>query len=91
VFECIANHLDHISRTFEDIDIPKANDAAAMRFQPPCASEIAVHAFFVRVRRSVQFDNEPRFRTEEIGDIGTYRCLPAKTKPRKPLSAEQKP
>ncbi len=86
-----ADDIDYFFGVLEDIDIPEADHAAAMRFEPARACCITAHLRFVRVGFAIQFYNELRLRTEEIGNVRTDACLPAEAEARELFASKQTP
>ena len=76
---------------FEDVDVPDADDAAAVLFEPVGAGGVAVAAFFVGVRGAVEFDDQFGLRAKEVGDVGADRGLAAEAEAGELFSAQEVP
>ena len=79
VHECARDRIDHVIRCLEYVAIPEANDPIATHFEPFGSSCIMSHLPLIRMRLSVEFDDQTCVGAKEIGNIRTDVCLAAKT------------
>ncbi len=73
--------VQHRLSFLEYLVIPEPKHAISLRFNPAVTMLIMVMAFIVLP--SIKLDDEPRFKTREIGDIAANGDLAAKTIPAK--------
>ena len=80
-----------VRRAFEDVDVPDADDAAAVRFEPARARGVAVGLFFFQVGCAVELDDEFGFGAKEVGDEAADRGLAAEAKAGELFAAQKRP
>lgn len=88
---CEIDRFRNVIRPLEHIDIPEADDTAAMRFEPARADFIVTDLLFIGMRRTVDLDDQSRLGAEEIRDVGSDSSLPPETETGEPLAAQQQP
>ena len=59
----------------QDVRIPESEDAIAFHVEPRFAHRVMSRLRAVGVMAAVEFDDEPRFETDEVRVIGTERML----------------
>jgi len=77
--------------SLEYIEIPKSDDATTVGFKPSGSRGIVLHLSFMGMRLAIELNNEPRLRTEEIGNVRPNVRLPAKPKAGELFAAKQRP
>ena len=87
----VMDALQHVIALDERLAIGEAQDLEAMCFQLGSASCIGLECFGLEMLTAVEFDNEARFDTSEVGEIPTNGMLAAELVAGEPAIAQPSP
>jgi len=71
-----ADRIDNVVWFLEHISVPEPDYATAVCLQPSRADFVVEHLRIRRMRFAVEFDDQPRLGTEEIGNVWPDGRLP---------------
>ena len=85
--ERFGDSLQHAGTVSENLVVPKTENAPALCSQIRVSAIVIARAVMLT---SISFNDQPRFKAREIGDIGRYRKLAAEA-PTEALAAQFSP
>jgi len=85
--ERFGDSLQHAGTVSENLVVPETENAPALRPQIRVSAIVIARAVMLT---PISFNDQPRFKAREIGDIGRYRKLAAET-PTEAVAAQFSP
>ena len=71
--------------------VGKTKDFEAVLLQPLCSGLVVLCALLRTVLITIKLDNEPRFKTDKVSNVGTNGLLSAEFEARKLSAAQRSP